>query len=57
LKVFMDQMGCAMPRGPHPQWPEFSGAIQMAIQESLVNAKTPEQALKDAAKKVEHLLK
>ncbi|TCL61924.1 carbohydrate ABC transporter substrate-binding protein (CUT1 family) [Hydrogenispora ethanolica] len=52
LKTFMDQMKYAMPRGPHPKWPEFSGAIQIAIQEALSGFKTPAQALKDASKKV-----
>jgi len=57
VKVFMDQMNTAAPRGPHPKWPEFSGAIQTAIQESLTQAKTSEQALKDASAKVSGLLK
>lgn len=56
LKVFMDQMNTALPRGPHPKWPEFSGAIQLAIQEALTQSKTPEQALTDASAKVSALL-
>ncbi len=57
LKVFMQQMKYAMPRGPHPKWPEFSGAIQIAIQEAIIEYKTPEQALKDAAAKVKNIMK
>ena len=57
FKLFMEQMKTALPRGPHPKWPEFSGAIQIAIQEALTDAKTPEQAMKDAARKVDYLLK
>jgi multiple sugar transport system substrate-binding protein len=52
LKVFADQMQYAMPRGPHPRWPDISNAISTALQEALSKTKTPAQALKDAQGKV-----
>jgi multiple sugar transport system substrate-binding protein len=56
LKVFGEQMETAMPRGPHPKWPDISQAIWTALQESLTMSKTPEQAMKDAQAKVEKVL-
>lgn len=56
-KVFMEQMQYAMPRGPHPKWPEISNAISTAIQEALTSSKTPEAALKDAQVKIENIVK
>ena len=57
LKVFMDQMQYAMPRGPHPKWPEISSVIYTSLQESLTFTKTPEQALNDAQNALDPLLK
>ena len=47
--VYSEQMGSATARGPHPQWPEISRAIQTAIQEALTGVATTEQALERAA--------
>jgi multiple sugar transport system substrate-binding protein len=55
LKVFMDEMQYAMPRGPHPQWPEISNAMSTALQETLILTKTPEQAAKDAQEKIDKI--
>jgi len=52
MKVYVDQLAYAVPRGPHPKWNEISVAIQIAIQESITGAKTPEAAAKDAAAKI-----
>jgi multiple sugar transport system substrate-binding protein len=52
MKVFIEQLAYAVPRGPHPKWPELSAAIQDAIQQSITGAKTPEAAAKDAAAKI-----
>jgi multiple sugar transport system substrate-binding protein len=41
---FQAQIVYAQPRGPHPHWPEISTAIQIAMQEVLIGAQTPEQA-------------
>jgi multiple sugar transport system substrate-binding protein len=56
LKVFAEQMEFAMPRGPHPKWPEISSAIFTAYQESFTMTKSPTQALKDAQKKIDKAL-
>ena len=57
MQIFMDEMKYAMPRGPHPKWPEISNAMSTALQEVLTQAKTPEQAAKDAQAKVVEILK
>lgn len=57
MQVFMDEMKYAMPRGPHPKWPEISNAMSTALQEVLTGAKTPEAAAKDAQVKVSKVLK
>ncbi len=56
MKVFMDEMQYAMPRGPHPKWPQISDAISTALQEVLTFAKTPEEATKAAQASVEKAL-
>ncbi len=56
LRVFMDQLQYAMPRGPHPKWPEISNAISTALQEALTGTKSPADAMKDAQKKVKKAL-
>jgi multiple sugar transport system substrate-binding protein len=57
MRLFMDEMKYAMPRGPHPKWPEISNAISTALQEVLTGAKTPQSAAKDAQAKVAEVLK
>lgn len=57
MSVFLDELQYAMPRGPHPKWPEISDAMSTAMQESFTNAKTPEQAAKDAQVKIDAVLK
>jgi len=57
MQVFMDEMKYAMPRGPHPKWPEISNAMSTALQEVLTQAKTPTQAAKAAQAKVVEVLK
>lgn len=48
LRVFMDQIQYAMPRGPHPRWPEISNLVSGALQEALSGSKPPRKALEDA---------
>ena len=48
MKVFVDQMETAVPRGPHPRWPEISLAIYTAMGEAITGAKTVDQAFNDA---------
>lgn len=53
LTVFMDQMQYAMPRGPHPRWPEISQTIINAVQEGLSGTTPIEKALERAASDIE----
>ena len=55
LKVFIDQIKYAMPRGPHPRWPEISNIISRAIQEGLSGSKPPRKALEDAQRDLQAL--
>jgi multiple sugar transport system substrate-binding protein len=57
IKIFMDEMQYAMPRGPHPKWPEISNALSTALQESLTQIKTPDKAAKDAQDSITNSLK
>ncbi len=52
LKVFLDQLQYAQPRGPHPAWAKISKAIQDAIQQALTGAATPQAALDRAAETI-----
>jgi multiple sugar transport system substrate-binding protein len=56
LKVFIEQLKYAKPRGPHPQWPKISKAIQDAIQAALTGQMTPKDALDQAADKIKAVL-
>jgi len=57
MSVFLDELQYSYPRGPHAKWPEISDAMSTAMQESFTNAKTPEQAAKDAQVKIDAVLK
>jgi multiple sugar transport system substrate-binding protein len=54
--VFAEQMKYARVRGPHPNWPELSRPIQVAIQEAISGKASPEEALKKAAASVQPIL-
>ncbi len=54
--TYREQMQTALPRGPHPQWPDISRAVQTAIQEALVGGRPPEAAMQDAAKRIQPIL-
>ena len=54
--MFREQVKYSIQRGPHPQWPDLSRPIQIAIQESLTGVKPPAQAMKEAAAKVQPIL-
>ena len=56
FETFNRQMESARARGPHPEWPEISAAIQTAIQEALTRTKPPQEALTDAEAKVDPIL-
>ena len=54
--TYRDMMQYARARGPHPQWPDISRPIQVAIQEALTGARPPADALRDAAAKIKPIL-
>lgn len=54
--VFRKQMEVAKARGPHPAWPQISGAIQTAIQSALTGRSTPAAALERAQAIIKPLL-
>ncbi|GAA3083750.1 extracellular solute-binding protein [Rhizobium viscosum] len=56
LKVFLEQLKYAKPRGPHPQWPKISKAIQDAIQAALTGQMSAKDALDQAADKIKAVL-
>jgi multiple sugar transport system substrate-binding protein len=56
LKVFIEQLQYAQPRGPHPEWPKISKAIQDAIQGALTGQMSPKEALDQAAEKISAVL-
>lgn len=56
LKVFLEQLQYAQPRGPHPEWPKISKAIQDAFQAALTGQATPQAALDQAATTIKGIL-
>lgn len=54
--IFREQMKYAIARGPHPQWPDISRAIQLAEQEVITGGKPADEALKQAAKTIQPIL-
>ncbi len=57
LAAFLDEMKYAMPRGPHPRWPELSNALSEALQKGLIAVSTPKVALEEAQAKIDKILK
>lgn len=53
LVTFQEQLKYAQPRGPSPEWPAISKAIQDALQQALTGAKTPQDALDQAQAKID----
>lgn len=56
LKPFIEQLSSAMPRGPHPKWPEISLAIQEAYQKSFSLSYSIEEAVAEAAAKIDAII-
>ncbi len=56
LQVFLEQLKYAKPRGPHPEWPKISKAIQDAIQAALTGQMSSKEALDQAAEKIKAVL-
>lgn len=57
LKVFADAMEVAKARAYGPEYPKISEAIQIMLQEVITGSKLPEQAVKEAAGKIEPYVK
>ena len=55
-EIFLEQMKYARARGPHPNWPEISHEIQLAIQRALTGDMSAQEALEIAAANVAELL-
>ena len=56
LQVFLEQLQYAKARGPHPEWPKISKAIQDAIQLALTGQKTSQEALDQARISIDAVL-
>lgn len=56
LKVFMDQMKYAAPRGPSAKWPQISAALAEGLQKGLSDNFSAEEAMKDAQIKIDEAL-
>lgn len=56
LKVFIEQLQYAQPRGPHPEWPKISKANQDAIQAALTGQMSAKDALDQAAERINAVL-
>ncbi|WP_421724186.1 ABC transporter substrate-binding protein [Bauldia sp.] len=54
--IFVEQLQYAENRGPHPDWPRISTAIQDAIQSAVTGQKTSQQALDDAQAVIDRVL-
>ncbi|MBB94966.1 MAG: ABC transporter substrate-binding protein [Rhodobacteraceae bacterium] len=54
--VFEESMKYARNRGPHPEWPKISQAIQGAIQSSLTGQAAPADALDRAQSQIDKVL-
>jgi multiple sugar transport system substrate-binding protein len=54
--IYHQQLETARARGPHPQWPDLSRAMQIAIQEAVTGKRPAADALADAAKKIQPIL-
>lgn len=57
LKVWMEQMEYAMPRGPHAKWPELSTALSTAVQAAVTGAASSTDALAKAQATVDEIMK
>lgn len=56
MEVFLEQMKYAQNRGPHPQWPTISKAIQDALQQALTGQMSSQDALDEAQAKIDQVL-
>jgi len=57
LKVFADAMEVAKARAYGPEYPKMSEAVQIMLQQVITGSKAPEQAVQEAAGKIDPLVK
>jgi multiple sugar transport system substrate-binding protein len=57
LKVFMQQMQYAAPRGPSPKWPQISAALAEGLQKGLSSNYSARQAMIETQAKINQALK
>ena len=57
IKVFLEQLQNALPRGPHPEWPKISKAIYTAMQAALTGQMSAKDALDQAQATIETIVK
>lgn len=57
LSAFIPALDVAVPRGPSPQWPEISEAIQLAIQKALTQTESPQKSMDDASQSINNIKK
>lgn len=57
MRMFIDQMQYALPRGPHASWPEISDAISLAFNEVITETSTPADAAAKAQETIDSIIK
>jgi multiple sugar transport system substrate-binding protein len=57
VKVYVEQLKTAWARTPHPNWEKMSEKLGLAWEAAFRHKKTPQQALDDACKEIDPLLK
>lgn len=57
LKVFMEEMQYAAPRGPSPKWPQISAAMAEGLQKGLSDNYSAATAMKEAQAKIDEALR
>ncbi len=57
MKVYIEQLSTAWARTPSPAWADIDKAISEAFEKAVRKKAAPQQALDEAAKKIDELLK
>ena len=57
MKLFVEQMQYAQPRGPLAEWPDVSDAISLAFNQVITGAATPEDAAASAQQTIDGIVK
>jgi len=56
FSVFGEALQYAMPRGPHPRWPEISAAMSTAFHEVFTGVRPAQEAMTNAAERFDALI-